>query len=152
MSSGLNSGCRRILSSHVPGPVYVTGGVADLRVDLAAEHPSPPAPPAAPGLWSDFLHDRWPGAVGWTGGNVSLAETATTSPITRCGVLGTFFGGFEKFGMGAYVEKALANLPTHTGLRFRFTWLKVDQWQGNKGQLCNQPCTVSNPCNSRLRV
>ena len=110
-------------------------GIQDVRISLVLAHPSPPAPPTPPGVWEFVMRDRWPGATGWSGGNVSLAETATTSPVTRCGTLGSFFGGFGNFGAGSWVEKLQPGLPSHTGLRVRFTFLKVDNWQGGKGQL-----------------
>ena len=57
-------------------------GINDLLVTLSSDHPSPPAPPAAPGVWSDVLDDRWPGALGWTS-SVSL----DASTVTTCGAL-----------------------------------------------------------------
>jgi len=111
-------------------------GIQDVRISLTISHPSPPAPPLPPGIWAFAVRERWPSAVGWTVSNLTArAVTASTAPVTTCGNLGTFFGGFEKFGAHTWVEKTLYGLPLHTGLRFRFQWLKVDQWQSNKGQL-----------------
>jgi hypothetical protein len=43
---------------------------------------------------------------------------------TTCGELGTFLGGNEVFGVGAYVEKTFVNLPDHDGIRIQATFLK----------------------------
>jgi len=106
-------------------------GIADLRVTLAMDHPSPPAPPAAPGVWSDALYDRWPGASGWVG---SVPLDAST--VTTCGALGTMVGGFNKLGVNDYIEKQLTGLAGHSGVRIRAKFFKIDQWTGGKkGQM-----------------
>ena len=106
-------------------------GIQDVSLSLVQDHPSPPAPPHPPGVW-DYLvmHDRWPGATGWSG-NVSL----DASSVTTCGWLGTMIGGFERFGRGAYIEKTIDELSPHSGMRVQAQFYKIDQWNGKRGQL-----------------
>ena len=107
-------------------------GLQDVMVRLVLDHPSPPLPPSPPGLWTGdngnaryLLHDRWPGATGWTG-------TANASKVTTCGALGTALGGYGVFGAGAYAEKALSNLPPHSAMRLQMRIQRIDKWEGEK--------------------
>jgi hypothetical protein len=55
-------------------------GVNGIRIETRLDHPSPPAPPALPGIWSNVLYERWPGATGWTSN-----QTLDGSAVTTCG-------------------------------------------------------------------
>ena len=106
-------------------------GVNDVRVSLVQDHPSPPAPPHAPGVWNFLvMHDRWPGATGWSS-SIELDNSAVTS----CGSLGTMIGGYGKLGATDYIEKTLTSLSPHRGVRISANFFKIDQWNGKKGQL-----------------
>lgn len=73
---------------------YQYWGVQHVSVDAMTPHPSPPAPPFAPGQWSELSRDYWPGrAVGWMS-NVQM--TATT-----CGELGTLCASEEPHSLFA---------------------------------------------------
>ena len=107
----------------------------DVLIRLVLDHPSPPLPPSPPGLWTGddgsaryVLHDRWPGATGWTG-------TANASVVTTCGALGTALGGYGVFGAGAYAEKTLTDLPPHSAMRLLVRIQKIDKWEGEKMQV-----------------
>ena len=110
---------------------YQWWGVQDFKLETMTPHPSPPAPPFAPGVWEApfglISREIFPGRnEGWSG--VPSAEVTTV-----CGELGTFLGGDQVFGVGAYVEKTFVNLPAHHGIRVQFTFLKVDHWNGRQG-------------------
>ena len=61
--------------------------------------------------------------------------TLDSSMITTCGTLGTLLGGYNKLSVDDYVEKTFDSLPTHTSVRVRATFFKIDAWNNNKGQL-----------------
>ena len=44
-------------------------------------------------------------------------------------------GGYEKFGVGDYIEKTVNGLGGHGSLRIRATFFKIDGWNSKKGQL-----------------
>ena len=54
-------------------------GVNDVSIAPSVEI-SAPAPPAPPGIWSNVLYERWPGATGWTSN-----QTLDGSAVTTCG-------------------------------------------------------------------
>jgi len=101
-------------------------GVQDVMVSTAVDHPSPPAPPSAPGLWAAPIKDHWPGAVGWSG---------TSSELSTCGTLGTMVGGYGLFGPDAYVEKTFPLATAHSAIRIRATFNKIDEWKGRRALL-----------------
>ena len=106
-------------------------GMNDFELSSTVPHPSPPTPPAAPGVWGFLARERWPGATGWTGQpDPNLASTTTS-----CGTIGTLLGGYEVFGPGAYVEKRLEGLPPHSAIRIQFMFVRVDAWRNGVGQL-----------------
>ena len=93
-------------------------GMNDMIISLVIPHPSPPAPPATPGVWmAPVNEDRWPGATGWTG---------TSLKMTACAQFGTMLGGYQVLDASAYVEKTFTNLPSHQTLRLRLTFTRVD--------------------------
>ena len=44
-------------------------------------------------------------------------------------------GGYEKFGVGDYIEKTVNGLGGHGSLRIRAKFFKIDGWNSKKGQL-----------------
>ena len=54
-------------------------GVNDVSIAPFVEV-SAPVPPAPPGIWSNVLYERWPGATGWTSN-----QTLDGSAVTTCG-------------------------------------------------------------------
>ena len=122
----------RVISTLATGAIGKFWGLNDVHIVSTLAYPSPPLPPSPPGLWTGdngnaryLLHDRWPGATGWTG-------TANASKVTTCGALGTALGGYGVFGAGAYAEKALSNLPPHSAMRLQMRIQRIDKWEGEK--------------------
>ena len=104
-------------------------GMNDFELSTQVPHPSPPAPPADPGVWTFVVRERWPGASGWVG----VPDPILPSTITSCGHLGTMLGGYNVFGPGAYVEKTFSGLPPHSALRITLTFYRVDAWRDGVG-------------------
>ena len=69
----------RFTSTIGTGEVNSFWGVNDVSIAPFVEV-SPPAPPAPPGIWSNVLYERWPGATGWTSN-----QTLDGSAVTTCG-------------------------------------------------------------------
>ena len=97
-------------------------GVNDIKVTLILDHPSPPAPPSLPGVWSTLTSDQWPGATGWT----SNVGTPDSSMVGTCGSAGTYLG-IRHFSMGAHLQRTFS-LATHTALRIRASTIQVDYY------------------------
>jgi hypothetical protein len=107
-------------------------GINNIRVTLVMPHPSPPAPPSAPGQWNSTVSDAWnigsQFPEGWHG-------VPSPNPTSNCGEAGTIVGGFEKFGKGAFLERTFTDMPAHWGLRVQLDFILIDHWGRENAQI-----------------
>ena len=83
-----------------------------------------------PGQWTPLVSDSWPGATGW-----STQPAAAANATTVCANFGAMLGGDGTFAGGAYAERTLTNMPTHTALRIQLRLFRLNKWSGERLQV-----------------